>query len=103
MVHRISWKRSGRGRIVVGKVEVRCGDSVKWNASRTEKPIALFFPDIRLFGKHQDVVLPGRTKTLRVLASARTDILTVYPYAIYYVEWGRFGEGSSPIIIVKPS
>ena len=63
--------------------------------------VQFFFPDIRLFGIHQDFVLPGRTKTKRV--RARNDVLTVYPYAVYFTEWGRFGEGSSPIIIVKPS
>lgn len=101
MTRTVEWRRLRNGKILVEEVKVRPGDSVAWNTKGTSKPIGLFFPDARLFGTHQDFVLPGRTKTKKVLTCARSNAQTVYPYAIYFVEWGRFGEGSSPIIIVK--
>jgi hypothetical protein len=100
LVHRVSWKRLSDGRIIVKPVVAKRGDPIVWKAKGTEKPIALFFPDRNLLGSHQDFVLPGRTKTKNI--RAHNDVLTVYPYAIYFEEWHRFGEGSSPIIIVKP-
>jgi hypothetical protein len=99
-VHRATWKRLRDGRIRVEPIQVRHGDSIIWKAKGSHKPIALFFPDRNLFGSHEDFVLPGRTKTKKV--RAHVDVLTVYPYAMYFVEWHRFGQGSSPIIIVKP-
>jgi hypothetical protein len=99
MRHHAHWKRMRDGRISVYPVVAKRGDTIVWDGRGTREPIALFFPDRRLFGTHQIFVRPGRTKTreVRVL----NDVLTVYPYAIFFVQWGRFGEGSSPIIIVK--
>ena len=98
MTHHVHWKKRNK-KIIVDPVTTVAGDSIAWQ-NRGKKPIGLFFPDARLFGRHQDVVLGRTTKTLKVRFRTRRTV--VFPYAIYFVRQGRFGEGSAPIIIVKP-
>ncbi len=100
MEHRMKWRRHGNGRIVIDPIKVRNGDKIKWDAGNTDQPLALFFPDGKLFGTHQIIVHPGKPKTTAIRMREKT--WAIYPYAAYFVEFQRFGEGSTPIIVVTP-
>ena len=96
--HLMRWRRVG-GKIKVSKIFVRRGDSIEWDARRTKKPMALFFLDHSLFGTHQIIVKGRKSKKSRISLRQR---LGTYHYAVFFVQFGKFGEGSSPIIIVQP-
>lgn len=100
MVHRMKWIRRKNGEISIAPIEAKAGDTIMWDARKTTQPLALFFTDRRLFGTHQIIVSAGETKTTRIRVKEKT--WAIYTYAAYFVEDGRFGEGSTPIIIVRP-
>ena len=78
---------------------LKIGDTVVWRNDGAET-VALFFPDSRLFGRHQMKVKARNMVRARVQRTA--PVLTVCPYAAFFTRKERYAEGSSPIIIVQP-
>ncbi len=101
--HILNWTVTHKKNRAVVKIDpqiVGTGDDIVMDPKATTAPIALFFSDASLTGQHQYVVQPGKPLKIKVLAQKSQWAL--YTYAAYYVEYGTFAEGSSPIIIVKP-
>ena len=98
--HTITWTVGKKNKVTITPQIVNKGDDIQIDTSAAKAPIAVFFPDKSLTGKHQYLLQPGVATPIKI--KAQRDQWTVFTYAAYFEEYHEFAEGSSPIIIVRP-
>lgn len=98
MRHHVRWEWI-RGVIRMRPIVVRRGDTIVCTATLTSGRIHIFLVNSPFPRSIQFVARPGRPRVIRI---PHTTPYGAYYYTAFFENYHQYGEGTTPIIIVRP-